>query len=108
MTTAQKKPFSKQQNQGQRFNSFEKLRDVVRPAYEQDDVAVRRKPQAQPEPLVFTGALNAWYKTKRNGIESSVYLVEVRKDVAIYKDQVNDKHSQSLSLAKFLKFYKAV
>lgn len=107
MTIAQKKPFQKPQGQGQRFNSFDRLKDVARPRTE-DDAVVRRKPQPQPEPLVFTGQLNAWYKTERNGRESRVYLVEVKKDVAYYKESAEDKHSQHMSLAKFLKFYKAV
>ncbi|MCY1276107.1 hypothetical protein D9M68_19360 [compost metagenome] len=68
----------------------------------------RRPPQPQPEPLTFTGELNAWYKTTRNGQTTQIYLIEIRKDVALYKDQPTDKHSQSISLAKFLKFYKAV
>ena len=107
MTIAQKKPFQKPQGQGQRFNSFDRLKDVARPRAE-DDAVVRRKPQPQPEPLVFTGQLNACYKTERNGRESRVYLVEVKKDVAYYKESAEDKHSQHMSLAKFLKFYKAV
>ncbi len=70
------------------------------------NISTTKVAQPQPEPLVFTGALNAWYKTVRNGRESSLYLIEVRKDVAIYKDNLSDKHSQSMSLAKFMKFYK--
>lgn len=107
MTIAHKKPFQKPQGQGQRFNSFDKLKDVARPRSE-DDAVVRRKPQPQPEPLVFNGQLNAWYKTERNGRETQVFLVEVKKDVAYYKERPEDKHSQNMSLAKFLKFYKAV
>lgn len=66
----------------------------------------KRPPQPKPEPLVFNGDLNAWYKTVRNGTTTRIYLIEIRKDVALFKDQPSDKHSQSISLAKFLKFYK--
>ncbi|MNB61071.1 hypothetical protein D3C87_1223960 [compost metagenome] len=84
---------------GTGLNSLSALRDVVQP---------ERKPQVQPEPLKFEGALNAWYKTVRNGVTSKIFLVEIRKDVALFKDKEEDKHTQSLSLAKFMKFYVAV
>lgn len=70
------------------------------------NVSTAKAPQPQPEPLVFTGPVNTWYKTVRNGRESRLFLIEVRKDVAIYKDDPEVKHSQSMSLAKFMKFYK--
>lgn len=70
------------------------------------DIAVTpRKPQVQPEPLKFEGKTDAWYKSVRNGRTSKIYLVEIRKDVAMYKDAPDDKHTQSMSLAKFMKFY---
>lgn len=90
---------------GQRSDNFQslgRLVEIVAPEI------TRRPPQVQPEPLTFTGELNSWYKTVRNGQTTQVYLIEIRKDVALYKDQPSDKHSQSISLAKFLKFYKAV
>lgn len=83
---------------GNSLSSLEALRDLAVP---------ERKPQVQPPPLEFEGALNAWYKTVRNGVTSKIFLVEIRKDVALFKDKEEDKHTQSLSLAKFMKFYVA-
>lgn len=80
-------------------SSLSALRDIVQPV---------RTPQVQPEPLVFKGATNAWYETVRNGVTSKIFLVEVRKDQALFKDKEDDKHTQNLSLAKFMKFYTAV
>lgn len=84
---------------GNSLASLESLRDIV---------VTERKPQVQPAPLVFTGPMNAWYKTVRNNVTTKIFLVEVRKDQAIFKDNENDKHTQNLSLAKFMKFYQAV
>lgn len=84
---------------GNTMSSLGALREIAQP---------ERKPQVQPEPLKFEGASNAWYKTTRNGVTSKIFLVEVRKDVALFKDKEEDKHTQSLSLAKFMKFYTAV
>ncbi|MNI72115.1 hypothetical protein D3C76_112660 [compost metagenome] len=81
------------------FGSLETLREIT---------VAPRKPQVQPEPLKFEGAVNAWYKTVRNGATHKVFLVEVKKDQVTFKDQENDKHSQSMSLAKFMKFYQPV
>ncbi|QTH80406.1 hypothetical protein PA10_00208 [Pseudomonas phage pPa_SNUABM_DT01] len=86
----------------QRSNSFGSL-SSLRELSERQPV---RKPQVQPEPLKFEGPLNHWYETERNGRKSKVFLVEVKKDVVTYKDKVEDKHSQTMSLAKFMKFYK--
>lgn len=82
---------------GKGLGSLSALREIAQPV---------REPQPQPEPLKFEGPLNAWYSTKRNGREMKVFLIEIRKDVAVYKDKETDKHSQSMSLAKFMKFYK--
>jgi hypothetical protein len=68
----------------------------------------KRPPQPQPEQLTFTGELNVWYKTVRNGQTNKILLIEIRKDTALFKDHENDKHTQNISLAKFLKFYTAV
>ncbi|MNZ43797.1 hypothetical protein D3C78_614090 [compost metagenome] len=81
------------------FGSLAALREVAEP--------VRHKPQVQPEPLKFEGPLNHWYETERNGRKSQVFLLEVKKDVVTYKDKAEDKHSQTMSLAKFMKFYVA-
>lgn len=104
MTFAQKKTFGKPTGQGQRFSSFDQLRDIA--ANNRDDGVVRRKPQPQPEPIKFDGPLNAWYETERNGRKTKILLVEVKKDVAYYKERECDKHTQNISLAKFVKFYK--
>lgn len=87
---------------GDRPRRFDSLSELENVRHE-----IKRAPQPQPEPLVFTGAVNAWYKTVRNGSVSRVYLIEVKKDQAVYKNDPNDKHSQSISLAKFMKFYTA-
>lgn len=79
-------------------NSLSALRDIVQP---------ERKPQVQPAPLKFEGELNAWYKTVRNNVTTQVFLVEIRKDTVIFKDKVEDKHTQSMSLAKFMTYYVA-
>lgn len=78
-------------------NSLGALREIA--------AVVPKKVHVQPEPLKFEGPVNAWYSTKRNGVTHSIYLVEVRKDTVIFKDKIEDKHTQSLSLAKFMKFY---
>lgn len=70
-----------------------------------EDHSFPREVQPQPEPLVFNGEVNRWYKTKRNGQIMSVFLIEVKKDEVIIKDREDDKHSRSMSLAKFIKFY---
>jgi hypothetical protein len=67
--------------------------------------AAPRKPQVQPAPIKFNGELNRYYETRRNGAIKKVWLVEVRKDQAIIKDNENDKHSRRMSLAEFVKFY---
>lgn len=82
------------------FGSLDRLVEISKP-----DV-IRRPKQEQPAPLVFEGQTGAWYKTVRNGQVSRIWLVEVKKDQAVYKNDPNDKHSLSISLAKFMKFYK--
>lgn len=67
--------------------------------------APRKQPQAQPAPLEFKGEVNKWYETKRNGHVTRIYLLEIKKDKAIFKDDPSDKHTQSMPLAKFIKFY---
>lgn len=109
MSQQKKRPYDRSQGNNDRFNtkaqrvkdfqSLDRLIEVNAP-----DV-VRRPKQPQPEPLVFTGPLNVWYKTVRNGRETRLFLVEIRKDIAICKEKECDKHSQSMSLAKFMKFY---
>jgi hypothetical protein len=84
---------------GDSLNSLGALREIAQP---------ERKPQVQPAPLKFEGAVNAWYKTVRNGVTSKIYLVEIRKDQALFKGKEDDKHTQNLSLAKFMKYYVAV
>jgi hypothetical protein len=61
--------------------------------------------QPQPAPLEFKGEVNKWYETKRNGHVTRIYLLEIKKDKAIFKDDPSDKHTQSMPLAKFIKFY---
>lgn len=78
------------------FSSFSDL---------EGEVKVTPKPQVQPAPIKFTGECNRYYMTKRNGRIIKVWLVEVRKDQAIIKDQESDKHSRRMSLAEFIKFY---
>jgi uncharacterized protein YktA (UPF0223 family) len=58
-----------------------------------------------PKPLVFNGDVERYYETKRNGITVKLYLVEVKKNKAIVKDKKEDKHSRTMPLAQFLKFY---
>jgi len=82
--------------------SLSKLKDL----YQDKGVELPERPQ--PVPIVFNGPCNAWYSSVRHGKATKVWLIEVRKDTVIFKDQPTDKHSQSLSLAKFVKFYKAV
>jgi len=62
--------------------------------------------QAQPELPAFTGKLNAFYSTVRNGQTTRIFLIEVKKDTVKYKNHPADKHSNTMPLAKFLKFYK--
>lgn len=99
---AYKRP-SKPQGTGQRrFSSFDKLRELA----DRDSGVIKRKPQPQPEPVVFNGPVNAWYVSERNGREIRIFLVEVKKDVVYFKDREEDKHSKNISLAKFVKYYK--
>jgi hypothetical protein len=63
-------------------------------------------PQPQPEPLVFEGEVNKFYSTVRNGRTTEIFLVGVKKDTVTYKNHPDDKHSSTMPLAKFLKFYK--
>lgn len=58
------------------------------------------------KPIEFDGPVNHWYSTVRNGVVKRTYLIEVKKDEVRLKDHPDDKHSHSLSLAKFVKFYK--
>lgn len=60
---------------------------------------------AQPAPLVFNGDTGRYYETKRLGRVDRVWLVAVKKDQVELKDHPDDKHSRTLSLAKFIKFY---
>lgn len=66
---------------------------------------VKPAPQPQPEPVVFTGETNKFYSSTRNGRTTTIYLVDVRKDEVRYKNHPDDKHSSTMSLAKFVKFY---
>jgi hypothetical protein len=67
---------------------------------------IKPAPQPQPEPLVFTGEVNKFYSTVRNGRKVSIYVTQVKKDTVTYKDKPEDKHASTMPLAKFLKFYK--
>lgn len=64
--------------------------------------------QIQPPPAVFDGKLESFYQTERGRVVTTIYLVDVRKDTVLFKDNPTDKHTQSMSLAKFVKFYKPV
>lgn len=64
--------------------------------------------QIQPPAPVFDGKLECFYQTERNRTVTTIYLVDVRKDTVLFKDSPSDKHTQSMPLAKFVKFYKAV
>jgi len=55
--------------------------------------------------VVFTGETNKFYSSTRNGRTTTIYLVDVRKDEVRYKNHPDDKHSSTMSLAKFVKFY---
>jgi len=55
---------------------------------------------------VFTGEVNKFYSTVRNGRKVSIYVTQVKKDTVTYKDKPEDKHASTMPLAKFLKFYK--
>jgi hypothetical protein len=68
-------------------------------------VKVTRPVQPQPAPVKFNGEINRYYETKRSGRIIKIWLVEVRKDQVIIKDNENDKHSRHMSLAEFVKFY---
>ncbi len=83
-------------------NNLGKLKDLVKSSN------IELPKHEQPAPIVFEGPVNTWYSSTRNSKTTKVWLVEVRKDTVIFKDQPTDKHSQSLSLAKFVKFYKQV
>ncbi len=80
-------------------NSLSALRDLVPRG------ALESTPVEQPK---FDGVFPAWYKTVRNGITSKIYLTDIRKDTAYFKERVEDKHTSSMSVAKLIKFYKAV
>ncbi len=67
---------------------------------------IKPAPQPQPEPLVFTGELNKFYSTTRNGQTTQIFLISVKKDTVTYKNKPEDKHANTMPLAKFLKFYK--
>ncbi len=84
-------------NKTNRVNSFRALDEL--------NVKTAKVEQPQPAPLVFNGEINRWYECRRNGQVERVYLVEVKKDKAIVKDSENDKHSRTLPLAKFIKFF---
>jgi len=56
--------------------------------------------------LVFEGEVNKFYSTVRNGRTTEIFLVGVKKDTVTYKNHPDDKHSSTMPLAKFLKFYK--
>ena len=49
-----------------------------------------------------------WYQTTKNGVTKKVYVVEVKKDEVVLKDDPSHQHSHSISRAKFDKFYVAV
>jgi len=55
---------------------------------------------------VFTGELNKFYSTTRNGQTTQIFLISVKKDTVTYKNKPEDKHANTMPLAKFLKFYK--
>ena len=65
-------------------------------------------PQPVVEPVKFEGEFPGWYKTVRNGITSKIYLTDIRKDTAYFKERVEDKHTSSMSIQKLIKFYKSI
>lgn len=67
--------------------------------------SVSTKHTDAPKPLVFNGDVDRYYETKRNGRVTKLYLVGVKKDHAIVKDNKDDKHSRNMPLAQFMKFY---
>lgn len=86
-------------NPHQRQERLSSFRDL------DNHVKVERKPQPQPEPIKFEGEANRYYETKRNGRITRIWLVSVKKDKVVIKDDPQDAHSREMSLAKFVKFY---
>lgn len=81
--------------------------DTINSLSQLKDLNIKTAPAApQPEPLVFTGELNKWYSTSRNGRTSKIYVTQVKKSTVTYKNQLDDKHVSTMPLAKFLKFYR--
>lgn len=65
-----------------------------------------KNPVVEPtQPIFKEIQFGKRYQTVRNGLSSYVYPVEsTRRDVVV-KDQLSDKHTSSISKAKFEKYY---
>lgn len=55
---------------------------------------------------VETIKLNEPYTTVRNGQAHTVYPVRIKRDEVLVKESLDRMDSQSISMAKFFKFYK--
>jgi hypothetical protein len=68
--------------------------------------AVNRKILSLEKPSMDVIAVsNGSYKTVRNGVAKTIYVVGCKGTVVTYKEAVDRVDSITMPLAKFLKFY---
>lgn len=50
--------------------------------------------------------LPAVYRSTRYGVHKDILVMKIQKDKVVYKEHATDKHTSSISLAKFNKLFK--